>query len=146
MIQGYKECSISSWAATSGLGEKHYVAGQEKEEEKDVRVLLDRAKQLVESNLKTSLDTSMRVEEKERLRWLAPHILELRGENSGIEAHVDHLEASGNVVAGISLLSSVVMEFQHQKYSDLKFKVLIPESSLYFQQLSCFYSYLMVLE
>ncbi|KAJ3020867.1 UNVERIFIED_CONTAM: hypothetical protein HDU68_009913 [Siphonaria sp. JEL0065] len=46
-------------------------------------------------------------------QWLSPHILELRAPTnelkSGIGAHVDHLNAFGDVIAGVTLGSDAVV-------------------------------------
>ncbi|KAF9143446.1 Alpha-ketoglutarate-dependent dioxygenase alkB 7, mitochondrial [Mortierella sp. GBA39] len=73
--------------------------------------------------------------------WVSPHILELEAGQGGIKPHVDHLDASGSVVAGLCLGSSAVMELIHQDDPQKWFRVLLPNRSFYFQRDSVRYSY-----
>ncbi|KAG0318259.1 Alpha-ketoglutarate-dependent dioxygenase alkB 7, mitochondrial, partial [Linnemannia gamsii] len=73
--------------------------------------------------------------------WVAPHILELEAGQGGIKPHVDHLDASGSVVAGLCLGSSAVMELIHQDDPQKWFRVLLPKRCFYFQRDSVRYSY-----
>ncbi|KAJ3413058.1 hypothetical protein HDV05_008579 [Chytridiales sp. JEL 0842] len=66
--------------------------------------------------------------------WLAPHILELRDGNSGIGPHVDHLQAMGDTIAGLCLISDAVMIFRHVKLKDIYFSVLLPKGCWYMQR------------
>ncbi|KAF9408897.1 Alpha-ketoglutarate-dependent dioxygenase alkB 7, mitochondrial, partial [Podila epigama] len=66
-------------------------------------------------------------------QWVAPHILELEAGKGGIKPHVDHLEASGEVVAGLCLGSAAVMELVHEQDPQKIFYVLLPKGCFYFQ-------------
>jgi len=74
-------------------------------------------------------------------KWVAPHILELEAGKGGIKPHVDHLEASGEVVAGLCLGSTAVMELIHEDNPDKSFRVLLPKGCFYFQRDSVRYHY-----
>lgn len=74
-------------------------------------------------------------------RWVAPHILELEARKGGIKPHVDHLEASGEVVAGLCLGSTAVMDLIHESDPDKHFQVLLPKGCFYFQRDSVRYRY-----
>ncbi|KAI1316922.1 Alpha-ketoglutarate-dependent dioxygenase alkB 7, mitochondrial [Mortierella claussenii] len=73
--------------------------------------------------------------------WVSPHILELESGKGGIQPHVDHLEASGEVVAGLCLGSSAVMELIHEHDPERYFRVLLPKNCFYFQRGSVRYHY-----
>ncbi|KAF9903365.1 Alpha-ketoglutarate-dependent dioxygenase alkB 7, mitochondrial [Linnemannia zychae] len=74
--------------------------------------------------------------------WVSPHILELEAGQGGIKPHVDHLDASGSVVAGLCLGSSAVMELIHQDDPEKRFRVLLPKRCFYFQRDAVRYSYM----
>jgi hypothetical protein len=64
-------------------------------------------------------------------RFLPPHCLDLQEQESGIMAHIDNLNASGEVIATISLLSPCVLIF---KLGDVEVRrELIEPLSLYIQ-------------
>ncbi|CAG8638089.1 10923_t:CDS:2 [Acaulospora morrowiae] len=65
--------------------------------------------------------------------WLPAHILDL-SESGGIQAHIDHVEYSGNIVAGVCLSSSAVMFLRHQDNSQFYFSVLLEPGCLYIQR------------
>ncbi len=59
------------------------------------------------------------------------HVLDLQPEPSGrIDNHVDSVKFSGEVVAGLSLLSPAVMRLRHET-SDRVVDLFLPERSLY---------------
>ena len=64
VIKGYKEASISSWDSCPVISP-----------------ILERVKRMAESEIGA-------------VKWLSPHVLELRDGDSGIAAHVDHLNVS----------------------------------------------------
>ncbi|KAF9570921.1 Alpha-ketoglutarate-dependent dioxygenase alkB 7, mitochondrial [Mortierella alpina] len=74
-------------------------------------------------------------------KWVAPHILELEAGKGGIKPHVDHLDASGEVVAGLCLGSDAVMELIHEDDPQKRFRVLLPKGCFYFQRDSVRYHY-----
>ncbi|KAG0256674.1 Alpha-ketoglutarate-dependent dioxygenase alkB 7, mitochondrial [Mortierella polycephala] len=74
-------------------------------------------------------------------KWVAPHVLELEAGKGGIKPHVDHLDASGEVVAGLCLGSSAVMELIHERDPQKQFRVLLPKRCFYFQRDSVRYNY-----
>ncbi|KAF8934228.1 hypothetical protein BGZ58_005850 [Dissophora ornata] len=74
-------------------------------------------------------------------KWVAPHILELEPGKGGIKPHVDHLDASGEVVAGLCLGSTAVMELIHETDPNKQFRVLLPKGCFYFQRDGVRYHY-----
>ncbi|KAJ3114455.1 Alpha-ketoglutarate-dependent dioxygenase alkB 7, mitochondrial [Phlyctochytrium bullatum] len=118
VIRGYKEASISSWA----LSEEQ--AGPEG---RDVARVMDRMRARINEELgRWGRET---VE-----RFLPPHVLELRDKDSRIGAHVDNLEASGHIVAGLCLLSPAVAIFRHTSNPSTHFfKAHLPARCLYYQ-------------
>lgn len=69
----------------------------------------------------------------DEFKWLPPHLLDMRKNDSYILPHTDNLNASGRVVAGLCLESDTVMTFTHTQNEMLKFKVLLPKGCLYVQ-------------
>lgn len=63
-------------------------------------------------------------------QFIPPHILDLRDGNSGIGPHIDYLNASGGIIAGLSLISPAVFVF---KKGNESFRALVPPNSLYIQ-------------
>ncbi|ORZ31746.1 hypothetical protein BCR44DRAFT_1441555 [Catenaria anguillulae PL171] len=134
VISGYREMSASHWK----VGVPASVA---EENERQVRAILckcyavlDRVRQdardggegkmvNMEGNTKWSLETG---------GWLAEHILELN-ETGTIGAHVDHLTASGTLVAALSLISSTPVVFQHVEHPEWTVEIQAEPGSLYFQ-------------
>lgn len=74
------------------------------------------------------------------LTFQTPHILELKDSSSFILPHVDHKEASGKVIATLSLLSSCVIIFKRLDGLH-EFQITIPQNSLYVQFDSLRYDY-----
>ncbi|CAM0141414.1 unnamed protein product [Umbelopsis sp. WA50703] len=72
--------------------------------------------------------------------WLDPHILDLdsRGE---IKAHVDNIEYSGSVVAGLCLLSPAIMKLRHQHDPNNQLDVLLEPGTFYIQRDSVRYAF-----
>ncbi|CAG8433552.1 6299_t:CDS:2 [Diversispora eburnea] len=60
----------------------------------------------------------------ENLRWLPVHLLELAN-YGGIKAHIDNVEYSGNIVAGVCLMSSIVMRLRHKDNPQFYFDALL---------------------
>ncbi|KAI8910928.1 hypothetical protein EDD86DRAFT_203938 [Gorgonomyces haynaldii] len=75
----------------------------------------------------------------EPLEWNSLHVLDLH-QDGYINHHIDHLEAFGNVIVCVSLLSDCVMEFKHKTTNDT-FKILVPRRSLYLQHDTLRYDY-----
>lgn len=73
VIEGYKECSVSGWAPSPIPGT---------EDEEAVRKIIDRMQGVVEGVIGKSV------------KWVAPHVLDLRDGGSGIRAHVDNVQVS----------------------------------------------------
>jgi len=69
----------------------------------------------------------------ENLKFLPVHALDLK-EDGSIGSHVDNIEYSGGLIAGLSLLSEAVMRLQHEKNPDAKLEVVIKPRSLYIQR------------
>ena len=60
---------------------------------------------------------------------LPVHVLDLHADGE-IGPHVDHVEYSGRVIVGLSLLTDAVMTFRHER-SEALASVLLPRRSLY---------------
>ncbi|CAG8502832.1 14387_t:CDS:2 [Cetraspora pellucida] len=67
------------------------------------------------------------------IEWLPVHILDL-SEIGGIKPHVDNVEYSGSIVAGICLMSPTVMIFHHKDDKSCNFSVLLEPGCLYIQR------------
>ncbi|KAL7750607.1 hypothetical protein RI367_003949 [Sorochytrium milnesiophthora] len=66
--------------------------------------------------------------------WLSEHVLELASDGF-IAPHVDHLQASGDTVAALSLISPTPVVFRHKDGDpDLQFALLAEPRSLYIQR------------
>ncbi|KAI9207064.1 uncharacterized protein BJ171DRAFT_495563 [Polychytrium aggregatum] len=124
VIKGYKECTISGWNPD--------LSSSTSDNQDDIwcREIIGRAERRIEQ-----------VVGEQRKRWMDPHLLELRDGNSGIGAHVDHLTASGRIVAGICLLTPAVMIFRRRDTPSKHFKTLLMPGCLYFQRDSVRYNY-----
>jgi alkylated DNA repair protein alkB family protein 7 len=84
VITGYREVVCSSW-----------IEGTE-----FPREIIERMKSVVNNTL------------GHKYEFQAPHVLDLREFESGIAAHIDNLGASGDVIAGLCLLSPCVIIFR----------------------------------
>lgn len=115
VITRYRECSASDWGAPPPASEQ---GAEQKERQTPSEVLQAIKLQYFPQDWK----------------WVAPHILELEAGKGGIKPHVDHLEASGQVVAGLCLGSTAVMELIHDKDPSKSFRVLLPKGCFYFQR------------
>ncbi|KAI8343386.1 hypothetical protein BC941DRAFT_411220 [Chlamydoabsidia padenii] len=73
-------------------------------------------------------------------QWLSPHILDLcrTGE---IRGHVDNLEASGSVVAGLCLKSPAKMILEHQDDPTCQVEIFLPARCFYIQRDSVRYQF-----
>ncbi|KAJ9053873.1 hypothetical protein DSO57_1020181 [Entomophthora muscae] len=75
------------------------------------------------------------------ITFLPTHVLDLNDDGI-IKPHVDNLELSGSVIAGLCLVSDSVIKFQPLKEQDgLKFEVLAPKNCLYIQRNSVRYNF-----
>lgn len=110
-IHGYRECSVSHWPV--GPQEEDFIQG-----------ILHRMTDHFDPKVK----------------WLSPHILELK-EGGGIDFHVDNHESSGGILVGLSLVSTCVMHLRHREDHERAFSVLLPPNSLYIQRGACRYVY-----
>ncbi|KAJ3333374.1 Alpha-ketoglutarate-dependent dioxygenase alkB 7, mitochondrial [Blyttiomyces sp. JEL0837] len=125
VIKGYKEATISSWAQQR-LSPKSPPpsANSWAAEDEKVIAIMDRFRNAMNDVIGgDQLPT-----------WISPHILELREGDSGIGAHVDNVQASGDIVAGLCLLSPAVMIFRHTQNQDSYFSALLPPGCMYFQR------------
>ncbi|KAG0027964.1 Alpha-ketoglutarate-dependent dioxygenase alkB 7, mitochondrial [Podila clonocystis] len=122
VITRYRECSASDWGAPP---QPASLGVEQKERQTPSEVLQAIKLQYFPQDWK----------------WVAPHILELEAGRGGIKPHVDHLEASGQVVAGLCLGSTAVMELIHDKEPSKSFRVLLPKGCFYFQRDSVRYQY-----
>ncbi|KAF9924748.1 Alpha-ketoglutarate-dependent dioxygenase alkB 7, mitochondrial [Linnemannia zychae] len=135
VITRYRECSAGDWSpppfATpiSGTGSDHENAHNSNVDKKERTT----PREMMDSIKKEFFPSSW--------KWVSPHILELEAGQGGIKPHVDHLDASGSVVAGLCLGSSAVMELIHQDDPKKWFRVLLPKRCFYFQRDSVRYSY-----
>ncbi|KAF9993710.1 hypothetical protein BGZ79_001597 [Entomortierella chlamydospora] len=124
VITRYRECSASDWGS-----------GVESVPKSSTTDTKDRTTpQEVMQSIKQQFFPS-------HWRWVAPHILELESGKGGIRPHVDHLDASGEVVAGLCLGSTAVMELIHQDDPKKQFRVLLPKGCFYFQRDSVRYNF-----
>ncbi|KAG0359486.1 Alpha-ketoglutarate-dependent dioxygenase alkB 7, mitochondrial [Podila minutissima] len=124
VITRYRECSASDWGGAPPPPAS--VQGAEQKERQTPSEVL----QAIKSQYFP-----------QEWKWVAPHILELEAGKGGIKPHVDHLEASGQVVAGLCLGSTAVMELIHEKEPSKSFRVLLPKGCFYFQRDSVRYQY-----
>ncbi|KAJ3090831.1 Alpha-ketoglutarate-dependent dioxygenase alkB 7, mitochondrial [Quaeritorhiza haematococci] len=122
VIRGYKECTVSSWALSSSPNTANT------DDDKILRIL-ERARQ------------SLRTWTKNDIPFISPHILELREGNSGIGPHVDNVKASGNIVAGLCLISPAIIIFRRKDNPQQYIRALLPERSLYLQRNALRYSF-----
>ncbi|KAI9288250.1 hypothetical protein BC943DRAFT_357950 [Umbelopsis sp. AD052] len=76
----------------------------------------------------------------DHMEWLDPHVLDLDGDGE-IKAHVDNIEYSGSVVAGLCLLSPAVMTLRHKDDSNIRFDVLLEPGTFYIQRDTIRYSF-----
>ncbi|CAG8565363.1 15446_t:CDS:2 [Dentiscutata heterogama] len=67
------------------------------------------------------------------VEWLPVHVLDL-SETGGIKPHVDNVDYSGSIVAGICLMSPTVMIFRHKDDQSCNFSVLLEPGCLYIQR------------
>ncbi|KAI9168496.1 hypothetical protein H9P43_007868 [Blastocladiella emersonii ATCC 22665] len=123
VISGYREMSASHWR----VGIPAAVA---EANEQRARGILARCYALLDAER----ERAFREEGQPKpAPWLAEHILELDA-NGTIGAHVDHLTASGTMVAALSLLSATPVVFQHTSEPEWTFSVVAEPRSLYFQR------------
>ncbi|KNE64313.1 hypothetical protein AMAG_09342 [Allomyces macrogynus ATCC 38327] len=120
VISGYREQSVSHWRV--GVGE---IA---EENDKRARAILDRCRAI----LAEAVGSKDRADHVGGIQWLPEHILELNADGT-IGAHVDHLTASGSIVAALSLVSPTPIVFQHTKRPGWTIELTAEPSSLYFQ-------------
>ena len=71
--------------------------------------------------------------------WHDPHILQLK-DDSYIDFHVDNVNASGNIIAGVCLNSDSVMVLKHVDDGHT-FNVFLPRRCLYYQLDDVRYNY-----
>ncbi|KAG0378629.1 hypothetical protein BGX24_003243 [Mortierella sp. AD032] len=131
VITRYRECSAGDWAShpfseTPSTPTSDSGSGGTKKDRTTPREMMD--------SLKSEFFPIS-------WKWVSPHILELEAGSGGIKPHVDHLDASGSVVAGLCLGSSAVMELIHKDDPQKRFRVLLPKRCFYFQRDSVRYSY-----
>ncbi|ORX44453.1 hypothetical protein DM01DRAFT_1312491 [Hesseltinella vesiculosa] len=66
-------------------------------------------------------------------RWLPPHILDLAVDGS-ISPHVDNIQASGSIVAGLCLKSPCKMILEHQTDPSCAVEVFLDKNCFYIQR------------
>ncbi|KAJ3364871.1 Alpha-ketoglutarate-dependent dioxygenase alkB 7, mitochondrial [Allomyces arbusculus] len=120
VISGYREQSVSHWRV--GVGQ---VA---EENDRCARSILDRCRAI----LAEAVGHQDRDDRVGGIQWLPEHILELNADGT-IGAHVDHLTASGSIVAALSLVSPTPIVFQHTRRPDWTIELTAEPCSLYFQ-------------
>ncbi|KAJ1569125.1 Alpha-ketoglutarate-dependent dioxygenase alkB 7, mitochondrial, partial [Cladochytrium tenue] len=126
LARGYREASVSAWGQ---LAFAQFLKGGSQAidpAEAEAIKLVERVRVAIGGEME-------RVGEPVQ-DWLDPHLLELRDGNSGIGAHVDNLQASGQVIAGMCLLSPAVLVFRHAQQRDSAFSVLAEPGTLYMQR------------
>jgi alkylated DNA repair protein alkB family protein 7 len=133
VITRYRECSATDWGADSGAG-----AGAATTTTGSRTGSAGRAERSTPQEVMQSIKQEFF---PHHWKWVAPHILELEAGKGGIKPHVDHLEASGEVVAGLCLGSTAVMELVHENNPNQSFRVLLPKGCFYFQRDSVRYHY-----
>ncbi|KAG0049146.1 Alpha-ketoglutarate-dependent dioxygenase alkB 7, mitochondrial [Gryganskiella cystojenkinii] len=129
VITRYRECSASDW---SGTGVVSYSSSGPNHQPSPLR------ERVTPSEIMQSIKQEFFPHE---WNWVSPHILELEAGRGGIKPHMDHLEASGEVVAGLCLGSDAVMELIHEDEPERSFKVWLPKGAFYFQRGSVRYRY-----
>ncbi|GAB5586686.1 hypothetical protein Unana1_01586 [Umbelopsis nana] len=69
----------------------------------------------------------------DQFEWIEPHILDLDA-GGEIRAHIDNVEYSGSVVAGLCLLSPAIMTLRHKDDSNIRLDVLLEPGTFYIQR------------
>lgn len=115
VIFNYRECTISSWGM--GLGRDLVAKHPMESEDPVISDILKRVYALFPSSIK----------------WLAPHLLELRESDGEIRAHVDNVRTSGGLVCGICLGSPAVSIFRPVNNPKEFVKVLLEPGTFYAQ-------------
>ncbi|TPX38175.1 hypothetical protein SmJEL517_g00181 [Synchytrium microbalum] len=109
VIHQYRECSVSSWSLPTPQNDGH----------DETRGILARARHHF----------------PHITNWDIPHVLDLKaGGESYIRAHVDNIQASGKIVAGICLMSPATVIFRHKDNPEQFFKCLLNPRCLYAQE------------
>ncbi|KAF9354521.1 hypothetical protein BGX26_007657 [Mortierella sp. AD094] len=134
VITRYRECSASDWGLEEGSVPRSSTLSEFSPSASTTDVKDRVTPQEVMQSIKQQFFPS-------HWRWVAPHILELESGKGGIKPHVDHLDASGEVVAGLCLSSTAVMELIHQDDPKKQFRVLLPKGCFYFQRDSVRYHF-----
>lgn len=126
VIQGYKEGSVASWmTATPMTSETDYP-------DNCLRRFLEQTRIFLDSQVQTPQT------------WMAPHLLDLCDPLDGdsrIDAHVDNLGASGDMIAGVCLESDAVMILRNVNDPSMMVRALLPRNCLYFQRMSVRYEW-----
>ncbi|KAF9952491.1 Alpha-ketoglutarate-dependent dioxygenase alkB 7, mitochondrial [Mortierella alpina] len=139
VITRYRECSATDWAGAA------FPAPIDKDKDIPLEAPLETASDSRQGQDRTSPSEVMQSIKQEFFppswKWVAPHILELEAGKGGIKPHVDHLDASGEVVAGLCLGSDAVMELIYEDDAQKQFRVLLPKGCFYFQRDSVRYHY-----
>lgn len=89
----------------------------------------------IQTRLRSHIQSAIGLEE-EKIQWKPLHVLDL-SPRGHIGPHLDHVEYSGSLIAGLCLHSTAVMRFERadaQKGQGTKFvRVLLPQRCLYLQ-------------
>lgn len=125
VIKGYRECEVSSWGAAPNRNLDI--------DSDTIMNILSRARDTAESFLFHKDDEADQLQ-LPAIEWLQPHLLDLREQESGIDKHIDDLNASGRIIAGLCLKSDAVMKFEHMVDTSLSFVALLPARCLYIQK------------
>lgn len=130
VISNYRECTVSSWGSGKGSALLDPLADHPLAKE-DPRTLAI----LRKVYLLFSPD----------LKWLPPHILDLREGDGEIRAHVDNVHASGGLVSALCLGSETVAVFRPVGLDVTPtspcIRVLLPPGALYAQVGNLRYGY-----
>ncbi|KAG0329196.1 Alpha-ketoglutarate-dependent dioxygenase alkB 7, mitochondrial [Dissophora globulifera] len=145
VITRYRECSATDWGSGSGIGSgSGSGSGLESAGSSGTGTATTSAADAPSPERTTPQEIMQSIKREffpHHWNWVAPHILELEAGKGGIKPHVDHLDASGQVVAGLCLGSTAVMELIHEDDPAKSFRVLLPKGCFYFQRDSVRYRY-----
>ncbi|ORZ06219.1 hypothetical protein BCR42DRAFT_496389, partial [Absidia repens] len=105
VISGYRECSASGWMSHD---DDHWMGP------------------FIHDRIYKALFPS-------HFTWLAPHLLDLAAHGE-IRGHVDNIEASGSVVAGLCLKSPAKMVLEHVDDPSCQVAIFLPPRCFYIQR------------
>lgn len=118
VINKYRECSVSSnsWSVDNDIKELLLI----NEDIKSIKIIRDIIKR-VHNTIDTLFD--------HKYIWLPPHLLDVAADGE-IRSHLDNLNASGDIIAGISLLSSALVRFKIHTEKDELARIPVENKTL----------------